>query len=107
MSYTRHHCIIIVGIQLSHLRKIQKIAKEIFYPQMVSPVMCSPTNGYRSLYIAPDGSNQGWDTSNEFDARREEFYTAIKDFDHLFYITEVTIDQEGKHSVRKINREEP
>lgn len=30
-------------------------------------------NGYRTLLVCPDGSKEGWDLSDEFDARRKAF----------------------------------
>lgn len=103
MSYTKHHCIIIIGGQ-GDLKKISKIAKGIFAEQMVSPIIASPVNMTRSLYIAPDGSGEGWDTSNEYDKKRESFYTAISELLPFVRAAEIIIEQDDVFSIRNIEK---
>jgi hypothetical protein len=39
---------------------------------LCSPIIHSRTNGYSWLFIAPDGSKEGWSTSDDMDAKREK-----------------------------------
>lgn len=39
---------------------------------LVSEILESVTNSIKSFFIAPDGSKEGWDTSDRGDAAREE-----------------------------------
>ena len=104
MGYTRHHCIIIMGNE-KVLTKVRKIAKEIFDPRMVSPVMHSPANCTHSLYIAPDGSNDGWEMSNEYNEKRLFFYHELPQFyPEIYYVMEVEIDGCGEHTVTEIEK---
>jgi hypothetical protein len=39
----------------------------------VSELTPESTNGYRSFFVAPDGSKEGWDTSDAGDGARQQF----------------------------------
>lgn len=105
MSYTKHHCIIFIGCT-DELKKIRKIAREMFNPKMVSTIIKSPVNITRSLYIGPDGSGEGWNTSNEYDKKRESFYKAIKDFLPFVYAAEIIIEQDNIFGIKNIKEED-
>jgi hypothetical protein len=79
MGWIRHHGIIVTGMVDDDFSKdytwnIQKAhdkAVELRLP--VSNVIKGCTNGYASIFIAPDGSKEGWATSDVFDERRKLF----------------------------------
>lgn len=47
--------------------KARSIGLEVLGPSAVA------TNGIRTLLVCPDGSNEGWDESNEFDVKRSKY----------------------------------
>ena len=47
--------------------------KEIFNGQLVSELVKGVINDQCSFFIAPDGSKEGWETSQECDVMRETF----------------------------------
>ncbi len=78
MGYMKHHAIIVTGtdhggsaIQIAH-----KEAKRIF--PWVSAISPPAVNTYRTFLIPPDGSKEGWEESDEGDARRAEFIAHLK-----------------------------
>ena len=71
MGYMRHHAIVVTSYD-DKIEAAHAIAHQMF-DDMVSPVVNSHTNGYRSFFIAPDGSKEGRGESNDGDARREAF----------------------------------
>lgn len=46
---------------------------------MVSPLIPSVANGYHTLFIAPDGSKEGWGESNDCNKRRAEFIAKLQE----------------------------
>jgi len=70
MSYFTHHAIIVTG-DSSVIHHAHKKACEIF-PD-VTPVVQSQNNGFSSFLVPPDGSKEGWPTSDKGDDRRREF----------------------------------
>lgn len=81
MGYMRHHAILVTGwgdaIESLHAR-----AEEMFHGvAWVSPLSPPQINNYRSFFVAPDGSKEGWATSDAGDAAREDFILSIGDSD--------------------------
>ena len=77
MGYIRHHAIIVTSgiddlIELAHAK-----AKEIF-EETVSPIVNSATNGYRSFMVGPDGSKEGWNTSDIGNHKRQQYVSWIE-----------------------------
>lgn len=72
MGYMVHHTIVVSSCNDALLDKAYLKAQEIFGDQ-VSNVVESVVNGYRSFFIAPDGSKEGWKDSDYGDMRRDEF----------------------------------
>ena len=75
MGYMRHHAIVVTGngydgatLNASHSKAV-----ELFGARHVSELAAEVTNGYRSFAIFPDGSKEGWDTSDEYDALRRRW----------------------------------
>jgi hypothetical protein len=87
MSHPRHHTIVVTGAYPQktdeggeHWTDIaREKALEIFggtksrWAPLISPVLASPYNDVRSFFIAPDGSGEGWDASDEGDSLRDQF----------------------------------
>ncbi len=79
MGYIKHHTIIVTSWERTKIIKAHEKAKEIFasYENGAEKIVSKPLKylmnlGY-SFFIAPDGSKEGWDTSNNMDKAREEF----------------------------------
>lgn len=79
MGYMRNHMIAVsCGDYNGEFREALKKAKELFgYEPPHSPTV---TNGIRTLFIYPDGSKEGWETSNEGDEKRDEFKYWLKTY---------------------------
>lgn len=69
MSHVRHHCIVVTGGK--EIKEVRKKAIELGL--IVTNCVKSHTNGYLTFFVCPDGSGEGWATSNEFDAKRDAF----------------------------------
>ena len=87
MGYMRHHAIVVTSWSDKHIQAAHKAAKEIYsnwsknilfgaivggFDGLVSPIMCSPINSYMTFIVAPDGSKEGWDDSDEGNFKRDE-----------------------------------
>lgn len=67
MGYMKHHSISVSSsIELS---SVHEKAIEIF-GDLVSPIIESKLNGYKSFFIAPDGSKEYWPDSELYDNKR-------------------------------------
>jgi hypothetical protein len=86
MGYIKHNAIIVIGWQddkvLESRNKAIQIFDEYFSDEpivkpygskLVSEIIPGLTNGQSSFFIAPDGSKEGWETSQNGDRAREEF----------------------------------
>jgi hypothetical protein len=88
MGYIRHHAIIVTSWD-TYISKAHAKATEIFgKPKSdfhmgpiaaVTPVTDSTVNFYQSFMVAPDGSKEGWDHSDQGDLARAEFIQWLKD----------------------------
>jgi hypothetical protein len=63
MGYMRHHAIIVTSWKRELLEQAHARAVEL--GMSVSEVTGEVTNSYRSFLVAPDGSKEGWDTSDD------------------------------------------
>ena len=73
MGHYRHHVIIIVPETEAVSKRIYKKAVSLFGKNMVSKPLSSPINGYKTIYIGPDGAKEGSEESDEYDKKRERF----------------------------------
>jgi hypothetical protein len=79
MGYRRHHAIIVTSCLSEEaypgtsIETAHRIACGIFGDDLISPIVSSRINGYKSFFVAPDGSKEGWNESNVGDQNREEF----------------------------------
>lgn len=73
MGYMRHHAVVVTTTDVNRIGEARTKALSLFEAAQVSPI-CSPEcNGYHSFFVAPDGSKEGWDRSDEGDAARAAF----------------------------------
>jgi len=83
MGYMRHHAIVVTSWDEQTLLGAQTRARAINatydgLSRLVSEITLAAVNGYASFFVAPDGSKEGWDTSDQGDDFREEFVTWLK-----------------------------
>jgi len=71
MGVMCHHTIVVTGASAEDVAKAHHKATGLF--SWVSPISPPFTNGYATFVVPPDGSKEGWSTSNEGDRRRAEF----------------------------------
>lgn len=76
MGWIRHHAIIVTAFDNS-IRELHLKAKEIF--PVVGGILSIGMNGYATFCVPPDGSKEGWTTSNEFDDMRDVFIAYLQD----------------------------
>jgi hypothetical protein len=72
MGYIRHHAILVTSYNHDAAHMAHEQARTIFGP-LVSEVKRSIINIFFSFAIFPDGSNEGWDDSEQGDTNRTLF----------------------------------
>jgi hypothetical protein len=83
MGTLKEHAIIITGYYGDHIDEAHAKATELFHADrffpfsngdqtLVTPIIESMVNKTRTFAIVPDGSKEGWDTSDEGDNARDE-----------------------------------
>ena len=110
MGYIKHHTIVVTHWDDKKVLETREKAVEIFKENfsndlhcdgdlLVSPVIYGLTNGYCSFFIAPDGSKEGWGTSDSGNNARKEFLDWLKKEDNYCDYIEVVFggddDREG------------
>ena len=104
VGYIKHHAIVVTGGGYPEADRVLEIAhrqaKHLF-GSMVSNIVESPMNGYKSFFVAPDGSKERWDVSNEYDEKRSLFSIylngfAFEDGSSPIYYVEISYDENGK-----------
>lgn len=73
MGWIRHHGIVVTCWNEDALNVALTKAIEVFGHEQVSEAVLSPSNGYRSFLVAPDGSKEGWPESAAGDAARGKY----------------------------------
>lgn len=48
----------------------------------MSPILGPLTSQFTSFFVPPDGSKEGWDFSNQWDARRDAFVEWLRTYRH-------------------------
>ena len=71
MGYIRHEALI-VTISERYIGKLEELALSIF-PSCEVGSVSSRINGYKTVFIGPDGSKEGWEDSDDGDEQRESF----------------------------------
>lgn len=81
MGYMRHHLIAVTDYGYNESEEALKAAHakavELF-GGLVSPIIESAINCHHSFTVIPDGSKEGWDDSNKFDAKRDELIELLR-----------------------------
>lgn len=72
MGYMSHHSIIITTWD-DKITTIHRKAIKIFGKEGVSEITPTMVNGYRSFFIPPDGSKEGWEGSDTGNENRDSF----------------------------------
>jgi hypothetical protein len=86
MGYVKHNAIVVTGWNAEKVNEARLKAIEIFercfndepmvkpyVGKLISEVVYGLTNNQCSFFIAPDGSKEGWQTSDNGDKARDEF----------------------------------
>lgn len=71
MGYIRHHAILVTSWQDEAIEKAHNYADGMLLNP--SNIVTSDINGYRSFFIPPDGSKEGWENSDHGDKGRDCF----------------------------------
>jgi len=71
MGYIKHHAMVITGYGEDDISEAHRFA----YLCELNPssIIDSPTNGFKTFFIPPDGSKEGWDASGIGDENRARF----------------------------------
>lgn len=96
MGYIRHHAMIITDCDLEKIRDIHRFAT--LCSLNPTSIMDSPVNGYRTFFIPPDGSKEGWEPSNEGDEERKRFKQFIRKRHPYCDWTEISYGGDDGHS---------
>ena len=115
MGYIKHHTIVVTGGVLETVTQAHQKAKEIFEAhfkddlftkplasRLVSDITHGLINGQSSFFIAPDGSKEGWETSNMADAARNSFLDWLKEADNYCEYVEIMFG--GDDEIERITR---
>ena len=96
MGYIKHNTIIVISCDDEELKKTRDKAIKIFKKsfkedvpngdRLVSEIINSISNGYSSFFICPDGSKEGWSTSQNGYTARELFCDWLDKKDTCDYI---------------------
>lgn len=94
MGTIKHNAMVVTGSDyaMDKLELVHNKAKELF-GSLVSPIIESHSNGYQSFFVAPDGSKEVWEESNEGDRQRMELGNFI---DSMAY-------DDGSNSIRYVD----
>lgn len=79
MGYMKHHAIIVTCWKAEHLSEAHAKAVELFGPlaSNIVPFVMNHMPGDGSFLIGPDGSKEGWGTSDDHDQKREQFISFL------------------------------
>jgi hypothetical protein len=77
MGYIRHHAIMITGWQEEAVQAAADHAKAL--GMTVLGPSDQVVNGYRHVFICPDGSKEGWEASDRGDEARDAMVAWLKD----------------------------
>jgi len=95
MGYIKHNAIIVTDWDEDRIASLHKTAKSMF-GVLVSELVPSVANMYLTFLIAPDGSKEGWNTSNEYDKKREQFFRLMTGYPDA---VEVSYDECGHAAI--------
>lgn len=88
MGYIRNEAMIVSGSEVKRVLRAHSAAVSIFNAKgmggLVSGIQQHMTNGGGAFFISPDGSKEGWETSNIAAEAREELITFLRDHEDLW-----------------------
>ena len=110
MGYIKHHTIVVTGWKDEHIEEAREKAVEIFEEtckdemirppygsNIISPIIGSLSNGQKSFFIAPDGSKEGWQTSNNCNNARTAFLDWLDNAENYCEYIEVVFGGDDEH----------
>lgn len=118
MGYIKHNAIVVTHWDEKTVARSREKAIEIFDEvfknegrkgsQLISELIYPVVNSGASFFIAPDGSKEGWGTSDSGDAAREQFLNwMLADKDNYCNYVEVRFggDDDEYYFVRSRNQD--
>ncbi len=79
MGYIRHHTIVVTGWH-DRFDEVHAALRAMATGAVaVSEIMPAAVNRYRSFFVAPDGSKEGWEESERADAVRAKMVAWLKE----------------------------
>ena len=82
MGYIRHNAIVATAWQAQAVTALTEYARSLGAEVLVGGEV---TNGYATVCITPDGSTEGWSTSDECDERRAKIKQWIREQSELYF----------------------
>ena len=92
MGYIKHNAVVVTGWNEEHMNQAREKAVELFEKfteeegvvppygsKLISPIIGGLVNSQLSFFIAPDGSKEGWTTSDNCNYAREAFLDWLRD----------------------------
>lgn len=76
MGYKQHHAFVVTSGN-DDFDKAYDFALLIFGPELVSSIVDSKINLYRSFMVGPDGSDLGKEIGEEYEPKRDQFVAAM------------------------------
>lgn len=103
MGYMKHHAIVVSSYDNKLLTKAHAKANEIFENKLISNIVDGIINDYQSFFVAPDGSKEGWDESDEHDKKRTKLIEwidlqAFEDKSNAIDYSELFLGEDNGHS---------
>ena len=81
MGYMKHHTIVVTSWDDDLIESAHRKAGEIF-DRSISGIIQGRANGYRSFFIPPNGSKEGWELSDKNNRQRREFTSWLDEQKH-------------------------
>lgn len=71
MGFIKHHGMVITGYDDGDIAEAHRFAG--LCELNPTPIMQSPSNGFKTFFVPPDGSKEGWEHSQLGDENRARF----------------------------------
>jgi hypothetical protein len=78
VGYIKHDTIVCTAWDAKYVAPVHEKAVQLF-GDLVSEIIEGKSNGQVSFFIAPDGSKEGWDVSDDCDVLRDQFLRYLKE----------------------------
>lgn len=82
MGLIQHNALVVTTFDEDRARAARAYAAELFGEHMVTGTLRAQVNCYVTFFVGPDGSKEGWDTSDDHDGKRESFNNYLRSFDY-------------------------